>query len=133
MRTSPQFSLVGPLEQMREATRLLSTTGLVSGESWRCRSLLSPLRKETFEAGGIRVEGNDGFDSARDCVEAFSASGCTVACICSSTRSTLNSVPKWLVSCVLLALSNIYLAGSPDLGENLDGEIDDCVILVATC
>ncbi|MGB1822935.1 MAG: methylmalonyl-CoA mutase, partial [Acidimicrobiales bacterium] len=89
----------------------------------------STFAKSLFEAGGIRVEGNDGFDSARDCVEAFSASGCTVACICSSNQIYTELGAEVARQLRSAGAQHIYLAGSPDLGENLDGEIDDYVYL----
>ena len=50
MRTLPSFRWSIPFEQMREAARLSSTTGLVSGESWRCRDSHCSVhrRKEPF-------------------------------------------------------------------------------------
>ena len=52
-----------------------------------------------------------------------------IACICSSNQiySDLGAeVARQLRSA---GAQHIYLAGSPDLGENLDGEIDDYVYL----
>lgn len=128
----PSFRWSVPFEQMREATRLssqqpvlfLANLGDVATHTAR-----STFAKSLFEAGGIRVEGNDGFDSARDCVEAFSASGCTVACICSSNQIYTELGAEVARQLRSAGAQHIYLAGSPDLGENLDGEIDDYVYL----
>ena len=89
----------------------------------------STFAKNLFEAGGIRVVSNDGFDTANDCVEAFLASGCQIACICSSNQVYSERGAEVARQLRSAGAQLIYLAGAPDLVKGLDGEIDDFVYL----
>tara|TARA_Y100001970_G_scaffold150948_1_gene185033 strand:- start:4766 stop:6586 length:1821 start_codon:yes stop_codon:yes gene_type:complete len=128
----PNFRWSVPFEQMREATDLSSQQPLLflaNLGDMSTHTARSTFAKNLFEAGGIRVASNDGFETATDCAEAFSASGCRIACICSSNQmySELGAeVARQLRSA---GARHIYLAGSPDIGESLNGEIDDFVYL----
>ena len=121
-----------PFEQLREATSLssqqpllfLANLGDVATHTAR-----STFAKNLFEAGGIRVVSNDGFDTANDCVEAFLASGCQIACICSSNQVYSERGAEVASQLRSAGAQLIYLAGAPDLVEGLNGEIDDFVYL----
>lgn len=73
--------------------------------------------KNLFEAGGIEAIGNDGFSSAEAAAAAFSASGATIACLCSSDQFYGEIGPNVASALAAAGARHIYVAGRPIEGE----------------
>jgi methylmalonyl-CoA mutase len=72
--------------------------------------------KNFFEAGGLEVIGNDGFEDADAAAKAFAESGAAIAVICSSDKLYPGVVPQAAAKLKAAGASRIVLAGHP--GEN---------------
>src|SRR5438067_3506142 len=73
--------------------------------------------KNFFEAGGFEVVGNDGFKDADAAARAFSASGATVAVICSSDKLYPDVVPQLAPGLKAAGARSVVLAGNPGANE----------------
>ena len=70
--------------------------------------------RNLFEAGGIRTTGGDtGYDSAEAVAAAFSASGCSVAVICSSDSLYAERAEATAAALKAAGATRVYLAGNP--------------------
>ncbi len=126
----PLFRWSTPFEQMRDAVDtsteqpvlFLANLGDIATHTAR-----STFAMNLFEAGGIRVLNNDGFDNAADCVKAFVASNTHIACICSSDSTYSESAIQTARDLRSAGASLVYLAGTPevltDAATNIDGFI----------
>jgi methylmalonyl-CoA mutase len=68
--------------------------------------------KNFFEAGGIEAASNEGFATLQDMVEAFKASGATLACLCSSDE-VYGREAEAAVHALRSAGAVVWLAGRP--------------------
>jgi methylmalonyl-CoA mutase len=66
-----------------------------------------------FESGGIEALGADGFDDADAAAAAFSASGATVACLCSSDTTYAELAEGTAKALRAAGAARVYLAGNP--------------------
>ena len=126
----PLFRWSTPFEQMRDAVStspdqpvlFLANLGDIATHTAR-----STFAMNLFEAGGIRVLNNDGFENTVDCVEAFVASNIRVACICSSDRTYSESAVQTARELRSAGAKLVYLAGNPEVlpeaASNFDGFI----------
>jgi methylmalonyl-CoA mutase len=73
--------------------------------------------KNFFEAGGFEVVGNDGFKDADAAARAFSASGATVAVICSSDKLYPDVMPQVAPKLKAAGARSVVLAGNPGASE----------------
>ena len=73
--------------------------------------------KNFFEAGGIAALGNDGFMDDASLVEAFRASGASIACLCSSDAIYETRVIEATRALAAAGARHIYLAGRPGAAE----------------
>ncbi|MBM37059.1 MAG: methylmalonyl-CoA mutase [Acidimicrobiaceae bacterium] len=128
----PLFRWSAPFEQMREAAEFSSDRPLLFLANLggiATHAARSAFAKNLFESGGIRVADNDGFDTPSACAEAFSSSGCRIACICSSNDVYSESALEVARQLRSAGAEQIYLAGTSDLVDGHRGEIDDFVYL----
>jgi methylmalonyl-CoA mutase len=73
--------------------------------------------KNFFEAGGFEVVGNDGFRDADAATRAFSASGATIAVLCSSDKLYPEFVPQAAPKLKAAGARSVVLAGNPGANE----------------
>lgn len=110
--------LAEPFERLRDRSdRVLENTGA------RPKVLLANLgpasaftaragfAKNLFEAGGIEAVGNDGFATVEALAETYSASGATLACLCSSDEIYAQHGVAAAMALAGAGCSRIYLAG----------------------
>jgi methylmalonyl-CoA mutase len=91
---------------------------------------LGPVAKHTarttwarnfFEAGGIEAVVTDGYPDAPQAAEAFTASGATIACLCSSDDVYEALVDEVAPALTKAGATHLYLAGNP--GERSDADV----------
>jgi len=126
----PTFRWSAPFEELRDAADsaaqrpriFLANLGAVITHTAR-----STFAKNLFETGGIRAISNDGFETPLRAAEAFAASGCKVACICSSDDIYSESGRETANALRAAGAELIYLAGPPDAPISSTTEIDGFV------
>ena len=126
----PLFRWSAQFEQMRDAVDtspdkpVLFLANLGTPATHTARSTFA---MNLFEAGGIRVLNNEGFENTVDCVEAFAASDIRVACICSSDSTYSESAVQTARDLRSAGAELVYLAGNPEVlpeaATNFDGFI----------
>jgi methylmalonyl-CoA mutase len=113
-----RIRLAEPFEQLRDASdRMLAAAGA------RPRIFLANLgrpshftaratfAKNFFEAGGIEAATNDGFADIEAMVTAFTASGATLACLCSSDETYARQAVDAAKALRAAGARHVYLAG----------------------
>lgn len=112
--TDPRWA--APFEQLRDAAEradrhpevYLANLGSVATHNAR-----ATFAKNLFEAGGIRAHGSDGASDAAAVTAGFRASGCRIACICSSDAVYADLGPQAAAALVAAGAERVYLAGAP--------------------
>ena len=64
-----------------------------------------------FAAAGIEAVSNEGFETAQEVAEAFSASGCKIACICAPGAASTQALIEAARALSGAGAARIYLAG----------------------
>jgi methylmalonyl-CoA mutase len=113
-----------PFEELRDASDAwqaahgkrprvyLASMGAVAHHTAR-----ATYAKNFFEAGGFEVIGNDGFRDAEAAAKAFTASGASVAVICSSDKLYPEVVPQVAPKLKAAGARSVVLAGNPGANE----------------
>lgn len=130
----PMRRLAAPWEELRadleaaNAQVFLANLGPVATHTAR-----AGFAKNLFEAAGIQALGNDGFATAAEAGQAFSASGAKLAVICGSDGTYADMAADAAAALKSAGAVGVYLAGAP--GEHRDAftaaGIDDFVHLGA--
>ena len=128
----PQFRWSALFEQMRDAANnptdkpvlFLANLGDIATHTAR-----STFAMNLFEAGGIRVHNNDGFEDSVDCIEAFVASSTRVACICSSDSTYSESAIQTAHDLRSAGAELVYLAGRPEVLPEAETTFDGFIYL----
>lgn len=128
----PLFRWSALFEQMRDAVDaspdkpvlFLANLGDIAAHTAR-----STFAMNLFEAGGIRVLNNDGFENTVDCVEAFIASNTRVACICSSDSNYSELAIQTAHDLRSAGAELVYLAGSPEAWAEASTTFDGFIYL----
>ena len=116
----PRIRLAEPFEALRDASdRMLAERGarpkiflanLGKLSDFTARTLFA---RNLFEAGGIEAISNDGFADRDAMIAAFTASGATLACLCSSDKVYEAEAVDAAKALSAAGASRIYLAGRP--------------------
>jgi methylmalonyl-CoA mutase len=121
----PRIRLAESFEQLRDASdRVLKKTGarpkvfLANIGTVANFTARATFAKNFFEAGGIEVVTNDGFNSHDEMIAACKASGAKLACLCSSDNVYEKSAVD-AAKALKAAGTNIVLAGHPKEQEAL--------------
>lgn len=69
--------------------------------------------KNLFEAGGIKTNANDGFDTVDAVVKSFQDSGASIACLCSSDAVYETRAEETVKALKAAGAKALYLAGRP--------------------
>jgi methylmalonyl-CoA mutase len=130
----PLRRLAAPFEALRDAADRAATPPaifLANLGPEAVHTARATFAKNFFEAGGVRAVGNDGFATAAEAGDAFAASGCQVAVICSSDRVYAEEAIPAAGALKAAGAAAVYLAGNPgDQRDRFrDGGIDDFVFL----
>lgn len=118
-------SFAEPFEALRDASDqwqaqhghrpkvFLANMGPVSHHTAR-----ATYSRNFFEAGGLEVVTNDGFQDAGAAIAAFSESGANVAVICSSDKLYPDFVPQLVPKLKAAGARTVVLAGHPGANED---------------
>lgn len=115
-RALPLRRLAEPYEALRlaaaaadtEPTVFLANLGPAAVHTAR-----ATWAKNFFEAGGIRAIGNDGFDDDTELAAAFSASGATIAVVCSNDDTYADRAVGAAEALRSAGATHLWLAGKP--------------------
>jgi methylmalonyl-CoA mutase len=118
------WRLAEPYESLRDASdRILKKTGarpriflanLGTPSDFTARATFA---KNFFGAGGIETAGKDRFSNGDQVVEAFKASGATLACLCSSEAVYARQGAAAAKALTVAGARYVYLVGRPDKTE----------------
>jgi methylmalonyl-CoA mutase len=118
------WRLAEPYESLRDASdRILKKTGarpriflanLGTPSDFTARATFA---KNFFGAGGIETAGKDSFSNGDQVVEAFKASGATLACLCSSEAVYARQGAAAAKALTVAGARYVYLVGRPDKTE----------------
>ena len=112
----PRRRLAEPFEDLRnnagDATIFLANLGPIAVHTAR-----ATFASNLFAAGGIRAVSDNGHETPESAAEAFKASGCDVACICSSDDMYAELAGATAAALKQAGAKRVYLAGK--------GEYDD--------
>jgi methylmalonyl-CoA mutase len=121
----PPLRLAEPYEALRDASdRALAATGarptiflanLGTSADFTARATFA---KNFFEAGGIEALTNDGFESRDALLNAFTASGARLACLCAADADYARAAADTARALKEAGAGALYLAGLP--GEHED-------------
>ena len=84
----------------------------------RSRSARATFARNFFEAGGIEALANDGFESRDALLNAFTASGARLACLCAADADYARAAADTARALKEAGARALYLAGPP--GEHED-------------
>jgi methylmalonyl-CoA mutase len=116
----PALRLAEPFERLRDRSdRLLADTGkrpaifLANLGPLAVFTARASFAKNFFAAGGIAAPDNDGFTDLDAMVAAFSASGASAACLCSSDETYAAQAEDAARRLAAAGARHVYLAGRP--------------------
>ncbi|QGY03082.1 methylmalonyl-CoA mutase [Methylobacterium mesophilicum SR1.6/6] len=123
----PSQRLAEPYEALRDASdAYLAKTGsrpavfLANLGPVAAFNARATFAANAFAAGGIEALSNEGFDDPAALAEAFTASGATLACICSTDAIYAERAVEAAEALTQAGAGTVYLAGKPgDLAEPL--------------
>lgn len=116
----PSRRLAEPYEALREASdEILARTGrrprvfLTNLGPLSAFNTRATFARNAFEAGGIEAVTNEGFSDHAALVEAFRASGTTLACLCSSDAIYAEEALPAAEALKAAGATTLFLAGKP--------------------
>jgi methylmalonyl-CoA mutase len=120
----PCLRLAEAYERLRDRSdRILAATGarpkvfLANLGPVAAFSARADFAANLFAGGGIEAVTNDGFAGRDAMVEAYSASGAKLACLCSSDEIYAAEAPLSARALLAAGARHIYLSGKPDAHE----------------
>jgi methylmalonyl-CoA mutase len=122
----PEIRLAEPFERLRDKADATAAAGtcpriflanLGAPSDFTARATFA---KNFFEAGGVEAIINDGFSSEQTVLQAFTASGASLACLCSTNEVYAKSAVDMAKALSKAGARHIYLAGR---GGELEAEL----------
>ncbi len=128
VRWSEPFEIIRDVAETADQKPAIFLANLGALSSYGARSTFA---KNLFEAGGIRVDNYGGFSDASETAKAFLASGCQIACICSSDSIYAQEAESTATALKQSGASLVYLAGHQgDKADHLKAAgVDDFIFI----